>query len=86
MWREWKTTICGAALILRQHIPKTDRAIRIYIDCIPFCKHYIYDGDSLFCELGHVSLKRCSDIVPTGFTVKDALGQKHVTLPRRNLT
>jgi hypothetical protein len=80
-WIERRFSTCGVAVVLMQHIPKTDRVMQIYIDCIPFCKHYVYDGEAMFCELGHWSLKeveKCADKVSSGFTVGYVLEEQRM--------
>ena len=78
-WKEWRVSTCGVAIILVQRVPETDCVTQTYLDCIPFCKHYVYDGDAMFCELGHEPkmserpLQTCNDKASTGFTLRYAL-------------
>jgi len=77
-WIERRISTCGIAVVLMQHIPKTDRVMQIYIDCIPFCKHYVYDGEAMFCDVRGKPLRKrqkCKQKIPTLFTVEDALSE-----------
>ena len=78
MLKEWRISMCGVAVVLMQPIPKTDYVEQVYLDCIPFCKHYIYDGDAMFCELGHQPEENetCNDKIPSVFTLEYALREQ----------
>jgi len=75
----WEVSTCGLAIVLIHFIPYTDNIVKDLIDCIPFCKHYIFDGEAVFCEVRGKPLRKafqkCKQKILTPFTVENALSE-----------
>jgi hypothetical protein len=72
-WIEKRLCTCGLTVIKKQFLNNKKTVLATYIDCIPFCTHYIYDGDAIFCELNnnkHISgFTECNLKINTKFNV-----------------